>query len=220
MKLNNKTVHRARVLSLVEEAPRVFVLRFTREFEFKAGQMLWLRYPDDGPARLYSLSSGEKDTFFEIIFDVVDNGALTPGLSRLKAGEEVWISKPLGKFTSEEEPAVWIATGTSIAPFASMARSGYLQPVLLIQGGKFCYSFYYQTIFKQMPNLEYVRCITREACEGCFQGRVTQYLETQYQPLPLRQHLLCGSAEMVVEVRDLLIALGIPFQNIISEIYF
>jgi ferredoxin--NADP+ reductase len=33
-------------------------------------------------------------------------------------------------------------------------------------------------------------------------------------------YYLCGKALMVVEVRDLLISRGIPFENILSEIYF
>ncbi len=32
--------------------------------------------------------------------------------------------------------------------------------------------------------------------------------------------MLCGNAEMVVEVRDLLISRGIPFGQIRAEIYF
>jgi NAD(P)H-flavin reductase len=34
------------------------------------------------------------------------------------------------------------------------------------------------------------------------------------------RYLLCGSARMVVEVRDLLIARGVPFEDIVAEIYF
>lgn len=220
MRMNNKTANKARILSIEEVTAGVFILRFTREFPFKAGQMLWVRYPTDGPARLYSIASGEEEPYFEIIFDVVENGALTPILSKVKPGEDVWISEPSGKFTSDGKPAVWIATGTGIAPFASMARSGLYRQTLLIQGGRYCSSFYYHEIFEHLPSFEYVKCVSRESSEGCFTGRVSRYIETCYQPLPQRQHLLCGSAEMVVEVRDLLIARGIPYKNIISEIYF
>jgi ferredoxin--NADP+ reductase len=37
---------------------------------------------------------------------------------------------------------------------------------------------------------------------------------------PDRRYLLCGSARMVVEVREALIARGVPFGNILAEIYF
>jgi len=49
---------------------------------------------------------------------------------------------------------------------------------------------------------------------------VTDYL-AQHPALPTdRPYYLCGSEVMVVEVRDLLIARGIPFTRIFSEIYF
>ncbi len=220
MRMNNKTAYKARILSIEEVATGVFILRFTRDFSFKAGQMLWVRYPADGPARLYSIASGEEEPYFEIIFDVVENGALTPILSNAKPGEDVWISEPSGRFTSDGKPAVWIATGTGIAPFASMARSGLYEQTLLIHGGRFLTSFYYNEIFEKLTSFTYIKCVSREMEEGYFQGRVSSFIRNSYQPLPHRQHLLCGSAEMVVEVRDLLIARGIPFRNIVSEIYF
>ena len=37
---------------------------------------------------------------------------------------------------------------------------------------------------------------------------------------PVLKYYLCGSAEMVVDTRDILIEKGIPFENIVSEIYF
>jgi ferredoxin--NADP+ reductase len=35
-----------------------------------------------------------------------------------------------------------------------------------------------------------------------------------------QKYYLCGSAEMVVESREILISKGIPFNNIVAEIYF
>jgi len=34
------------------------------------------------------------------------------------------------------------------------------------------------------------------------------------------KYYLCGKALMVVETRDILIERGVPFSNILSEIYF
>jgi ferredoxin--NADP+ reductase len=38
--------------------------------------------------------------------------------------------------------------------------------------------------------------------------------------LPKVKYFICGQALMVVEIRDLLIQKGIPFENIMAEIYF
>jgi len=35
-----------------------------------------------------------------------------------------------------------------------------------------------------------------------------------------QKYYLCGSAEMVVECREILISKGIAFSNIVAEIYF
>jgi ferredoxin--NADP+ reductase len=49
---------------------------------------------------------------------------------------------------------------------------------------------------------------------------VTGFLAKQDQ-LPQELHYyICGQATMAVETRDLLIEKGIPFGNIITEIYF
>ena len=49
---------------------------------------------------------------------------------------------------------------------------------------------------------------------------VSSYLVEQTDLDPDLKYYLCGSAEMVVETRDILIGKGIPFGQIISEIYF
>jgi ferredoxin--NADP+ reductase len=65
-----------------------------------------------------------------------------------------------------------------------------------------------------------VRCCSQQEGNGVFAGRVTQYLEDA-EDLPMDQkYYLCGSAEMVVESREILISKGIPFNNIVAEIYF
>jgi len=45
-------------------------------------------------------------------------------------------------------------------------------------------------------------------------------LEEQDALNPALKYYICGSADMVVEARDILISKGIPFGSIISEIYF
>ena len=66
----------------------------------------------------------------------------------------------------------------------------------------------------------YIRCCSAESDHGVYSGRVTDYLEEQASLDPDLKYYLCGSAEMGVEARDILISKGIPFHHIISEIYF
>ncbi len=79
---------------------------------------------EDGPRSLYSICSGEQDEEVWILYNVIEEGYLTPRLSDLEPGDTLWITEPRGEFICNEEPAVWIASGTGIAPFYSMLRSG------------------------------------------------------------------------------------------------
>ena len=65
-----------------------------------------------------------------------------------------------------------------------------------------------------------MRCCSQEEDASVYHGRVTDYLLELEEIDPTLKYYLCGSAEMVVETRDILIQKGIPFDQIISEIYF
>jgi ferredoxin/flavodoxin---NADP+ reductase len=130
------------------------------------------------------------------------------------------VSTPFGWFTSSNEPAWWIASGTGIAPFASMFYSGLGENKVIVHGAKYADSFYFQDDFAVGPCRQYVRCCSGEKKGGLYHGRLTRFLE-ESDNLPLNvSYYLCGKVEMVVDVRETLMKKGVPFQNIQSEIYF
>lgn len=63
--------------------------------------------------------------------------------------------------------------------------------------------------------VEAIRKIT-----GAFTGRVVDYLNSLPRLPAEPLYYLCGSSEMVVEARDILIKRGVPFRKIVGEIYF
>jgi len=198
----------------------VYILEFTRFFEFEAGQVIKLAWAKDMKPRLYSIASGENDWNIQLIFNVVNDGTLTPILASLKPGDKLYASKAFGKFVCAEGAAVWIAAGTGIAPFSSMFRSGMKENKILIHGGKYSDSFYYEDEFAPVLKGNYIRCSSQEKVEGAYHGRLTNYLR-ENDSLPCDAvYYLCGSSEMVVETRDILISKGIGFDKIVSEIYF
>ena len=119
-----------------------------------------------------------------------------------------------------KKPAFWIATGTGIAPFYSMFRSGQKNGKTLIHGARFLNQFYFEDELEWALGDRYIRCCSQEQSCDVFPGRVTEYLKQLENLPPDNQYFLCGKALMVVEVRDLLIEKGVPFHNIIAEIYF
>jgi len=208
-------------LSFTEElSENIYLIGFERTFKFQAGQVIGIALEEQGPRRLYSLCSGEKEETVKILYNVVDEGYLTPRLSDLEAGDTIWITEPRGEFTGNPGPAVWIATGTGIAPFYSMLRSGLARDKILIHGNRFLEQFHFYDEFEAALADSYTRCCSQEENEEVYLGRVTAYLEELPALNPKLKYYLCGNAEMVVETRDILIQKGIPFDHIISEIYF
>lgn len=201
-------------------ASGIYLFGFKRNFDFTAGQVLGIALQEDGPRRLYSICSGEKQDEIWILYNVIEEGYLTPLLAEIDTGDTLWITQPRGEFICDEHPAVWIATGTGIAPFYSMLRSGLAVNKTLICGNRYMEQFHFFDEFQSILGNQYIRCCSGEYNEEIFHGRVTDYLAGQPELDTELKYYLCGSAEMVVETRDILIASGVPFDQIISEIYF
>lgn len=201
-------------------APGAFLLSFDREFEFIPGQVIGLSHDAGLEPRLYSIASGNQEPQVKILYTVKPDGFLTPGLAKMKPGEKVFHTLPFGKFIGEEHPAVWIATGTGIAPFASMLFSGLATNKTLIYGHRYPERLFFHQQIKETMQDRYVPCCTRKQVEGMFYGRVTDYIRTLKDLDPTIPYYLCGNSEMVVDMRDLLIEKGVPYEKIIAEIFF
>lgn len=207
------------VISNIGISTDAFVLSFARDFNFRAGQVLGVALSVDDDLRLYSFASGENDENIDILYNIKPGGKLTPNLATLKTGDTLWISVPFGTFEGSLNPAFWIAAGTGISPFRSMLRSGMGENKTLIHGGKTLSDFYFCDELGKAFGANFHRCCSRQLGKGVFHGRVTQFIE-QMDKLPTDQkYYLCGSAEMVVECREILLGKDIPFNNIVSEIY-
>ncbi len=201
-------------------APNAYLLSFPRIFNFLPGQVIGVSISQDTEPRLYSIASGASENEMKLLYKVKPDGVLTPGLSKLKSGDTIYLSEPFGAFVGDEKPAIWIAAGTGIAPFASMLYSGLAGNKKLIHGSRQASGFYFQDDFVMSLKNNYIRCCSGDKQNGFFAGRVTDYLK-QLPEIDLTvPYFLCGSTKMVVEVRDILIARGVPFKNIISEIFF
>ena len=208
------------ILSSYEIAPDVFLLSMPRAHDFIPGQVIGLALDPKDDARLYSICSGKDQDELQVLFNVKQDGYLTPSLANVHQGDKIWISKPYGSFLGTTEAAYWIAAGTGIAPFLSMFRSGQGRDKVLIHGSRTLDSFYFSEEFKPILQGNYIRCCSREARNEVYEGRVTDYLKYCTHLPPDHKYYICGLAEMVVEARDILISRGIPFEQIMAEIYF
>lgn len=198
----------------------VYVLQFRRKHQFLAGQVVAITTDAAIPPRLYSICSGVNEEEISILFNIKEDGLLTPLLSKLQMGDQLLVSAPFGAFLGDEQPAWWIASGTGVAPFRSMLRSGLGEEKKLIHGGRTSDSFYFQQEMISLLGSKYVRCCSQEKGDDLYEGRLTQWLREQAVLPENNMYYLCGSSEMVVEVRDILIGKGVAIDKIMSEIYF
>ncbi|MGQ1946987.1 FAD-binding oxidoreductase [Geofilum sp. OHC36d9] len=215
-----KEVFPVKIMSNTEIATGVFLLAMEKQFDFKAGQVLAATINPDDDLRLYSIASGTDENTLQILFDVNPQGQLTPPLSKMRTGETLYISQPFGRFTDSPDDAWWIATGTGIAPFVSMIKSGEAKKQKLLQGARYLTQFYFADLFKEKMGNRYLRFCTGESAPDVIHGRLTNFIRESNDIMPDRKYYLCGNANMVVEVRDILLEKGVPFDHIIAEIYF
>lgn len=217
---SRRKLYKKQITEFRQIASDVYVLSFPGDFEFTAGQVVAIDVVSEGVPRLYSIASGEKDENVDILFDEKSDGKLTPFLSKMNVGDIIYVSEPFGSFHCDAGDGWFIASGTGVAPFVSMIRSGKNDGKTLIHGGRYDENFYFSELIENVLGENYIRCASQELFTKYYPGRLTKWLREQPVFSKEIKYYLCGSAEMVVEVRDFLISKEIPFQNIISETYF
>jgi len=203
-------VHTAEVVALRRLSEKTFELELTRppSFVFSAGQRI--RLVTEHGERDYSLVSGPSQETLILCIRGVEGGVLSPRLSALQMGDILTFSGPHGYFVyrpSGRQP-VFVATGTGIAPFVSMARSG-VRGFVLLHGVSMPGELYYQSLFETTPST-YVPCISR-APDGpssgglgaaMFRGRVTTYIRNRLRS-GVYDFYLCGREEMIRDATHL-----------------
>ncbi len=208
------------IVDNMEIASGVYLLGVERPFNFVPGQVVGLTCTKTIPPRMYSICSGKDEKLLQILYNIKPQGLLTTQLARLKAGDKIYLSPPSGSFYPKPQNSWWIASGTGIAPFISQLLSGKVENITLVHGSRTLQGFYFEKLLENTQGIHYIRCCSGEVHPRVYEGRLTHYLKEDKE-LPVDEiFFLCGSPEMVVDTRELLIKRGIKFSNIGSEIYF
>ena len=145
-------------------------------FQFMAGQRIRLLH--GAIHRDYSLITAPNDPPLALCLKKIEGGEYSPILASADLGPSLSFTGPLGYFTyrPSDKPAVFVATGTGIAPFLSMIRTG-ITDFTLLHGVHEAKSLYYQDIFRRAARL-YIPCLAADADEAdsnenVFRGRVS-----------------------------------------------
>ncbi len=199
---------------------KTFEIKFSKppSYVIKPGQRIRIYY--QAMERDYTPVSAPGDSEISFCIRKVDTGKLTPLLSAAEIGTRFDISKPAGYFIFKpsRRPPVFVATGTGIAPFCSMIRSG-VTGFTLLHGVDSPEDLYYQPQLEAVADL-YVPCISREyqSTTEHFRGRVTDYLQKQLPPA-VYDFYLCGRGEMIRDV-TWLVDERFPGSLLYSELFY
>jgi ferredoxin/flavodoxin---NADP+ reductase len=211
--------HKIRHIRFLTET--TFVLRFDRgNMQFKAGQHIIVGLEGELNQREYSIYSGEKDDYLEILVREVQDGNVSLQLKHCKPGQLLPINGPFGSFGPEpfdmfSGKLVFIATGTGISPFHSFVKSYPGINYTLIHGVRYNNEAYERGDYESP---RYILCTSKDKTNG-HNGRVTTFLQG-YPVDPEKLFYMCGNNSMIYEGYHILRDKGIPDENIFSEVYF
>jgi NAD(P)H-flavin reductase len=199
---------------------KTFEVKFSKpsSYSINPGQRVRLIYQTI--ERDYTPVSAPGEPGITLCIRKVETGEFTPLLSSADIGTRFQISEPGGYFTFKpsNRPPVFVATGTGVAPFCAMVRSG-ITGFTLLHGVDSPEDLYYQSTLRSVADL-YIPCISKEyqAPADYFRGRVTDYLQ-QHLPPTAYDFYLCGRREMIRDV-TWLVDERFPGSFIYSELFY
>ena len=216
----------------------LFRFRMTRpaSFRFRSGEFVMIGLPGEKPVyRAYSIASPNWDDTLEFYSIKVPGGPLTEWLQHIRPGDTIWMRrKPTGTLVIDAlAPGrrLWMfATGTGIAPFASIIRDpesyAKFDRLILVQGcrqvAELAYARGLVDVMADDPlvgdmaadRLQLITATTREP--WAMTGRLTRCLADGQIEMVARATLdpatdramICGSMAMLNDMRDALQARG------------
>ncbi len=218
--------------------PRNIHLRFRlpagKTMHFRAGQFVQVFVPQsDKPRRTsYSIASGpQHQDFFELCVTHVEGGKSSTFLHSLKVGDKVTVMGPLGKFGMPEplpRDAVFIATGSGIAPFRSMIEDQLAKKtphkLNLLFGNRFDEDIIYKSDWEKLAtenkNFRYFFTLSRptekwKGSKGYVQEKISGFVASPKD----NDFYICGLSPMINAVQEKLLSLGVPKEQIHFEKY-
>lgn len=231
--------------SALSPSVRRFVWRSVdgRPFDFLAGQWMKLYLPG-GLERDYSIASpprapdAEGADRFELAITRVEGGPGSAALFALEPGARLTVLGPNGLFVREDRhrdaPAVYVATGTGLAPFRAILLEEFARaesaPQVLVFGCRTPADLLYrdelEALARAHPRFRYLPTLSRadDAWTGA-RGYVQTHLPALARELatadgPAPHYYVCGLGRMIDDTRRVLKeTLGVDRRCIHTERY-
>ena len=211
-----------------QETPDVWTIALINHdfYRWQAGQYALVRLENSDDVRAYSLSStpGQSE-FITLTVRYITHGKASEWLTqRLKPGDTIWLSDPLGNFSCEQHVAthyLFLAAGCGITPIMSMCRWLHQQrPTCHVQ---LIYSvrsandvIFARELSEMQPWLHLTIFAEHQPAAGMLAGRLDDEQLAQHVPdMANRTVMICGPQPYMDAMQQAAIVLGA--KNVLTE---
>lgn len=220
-----------------------------KEMHFLAGQYVIFQIGPPKIRHTLSIASSPADSkTIDILQSVAPMGEGSKWMLGLKPGDTVQFLGPLGKFMLQKEsplrqgsseaspqPKVFVATGCGIAPLRSMIldqlsavsyqSSDSSQKMTLYWGLRYEEDVFWKKEFDALaaryPNFHFTITLSRPTDRWMgARGRVTAHVAAGTPELSKSEFYLCGTRQMIIDMKGLLAENGVPSDQIFTETFF
>jgi ring-1,2-phenylacetyl-CoA epoxidase subunit PaaE len=209
------------------------------EYRFVHGQHLTIR-GDDGERRSFSICTTPRSGVLTIGVKKLPGGVFSEGVvDTLHVGDRLDVMTPAGRFTTRLDPAsrrtyAAIAAGSGITPVISIIstilESEPHAQVLLVYANRTHRTVMFLDELHDLKDryperFQLVHVLSREEQDvELFSGRLdgdrlNRILEALLPPDQVDEWLLCGPQQMVVDLRDVILAHGVDPHMLHTELF-
>ncbi|OGH67384.1 MAG: hypothetical protein A2983_00530 [Candidatus Magasanikbacteria bacterium RIFCSPLOWO2_01_FULL_40_15] len=215
---------------VIAENTLQIVLARPAGFSYIAGQFIQIQIPQTNGKilRSYSLSSSPDQADLELCVKLLPNGVGSVFFQRLNVGDQIEFFGPNGRFVINDSSSAlaFIATGVGIAPIAGMIEDVLKnkknpQSVYLLFGVRDTAHMFWterlEILARQFSNFSFDITFSQPDMSWTgLSGRVINFIDKLASSA---DYYICGSGEMVKDVRSALLARGEPTNSIHFEIF-
>jgi len=190
------------------------------DMQFTPGDCVAI-YTEHDQSRPYSIASGSSDKILRFVIREMEDGEVSPWLKSRNPGDIIRITPPFGWFRPGQDigddPFIFLATGTGIAPFISYMETFDRPPAACLYGVRHeADAIGFSNLRNFCPDTRLA--ISREETAH-HHGRLTDLLDD----LPMvgnTHYYCCGLESMVNDASEWLQHKGVPLTHIHREVFF
>ncbi len=211
-------------------------------YTYLPGQYITLKTMIDGEElrRSYSLCSSPLENDFRVAIKQVEGGKFSNyAKTSLKKGDTIEVMTPIGNFTTAIEPALQknymaFAAGSGITPVLSLMKTILAEEenstFTLVYGNKNLQSIIFKEEIEALKNkymgrLHVVHILSRERLETAINNghinheKCTQLFSGLLDFKKMQHFFICGPEEMIVSVKEYLLAQEVNEKSIHFELF-